>query len=745
MGFQPSRRFAILSGLAAAGTLAVGYALTPFSTLGRARQIAAGDGDFMPAAWLRLTPDNKVTVFVPHGDMGQGTHTALAMMAADEMDADWTLVATEQAPADMAFANGAFAKGYLLGDMSIPQWLNGTTEFFGRKIAEFMNIQVTGGSTAIRLTGALGMRKAGAAARAMLVRAAAEGWGVPESEIAAKASVLTHAASKRSATYGEMAGRAAGYDTPDAPLKAKADYTISGTPRQRLDIPAKVDGTAQYGIDVRLPGMLFAAALCSPVAGGRLKSVDEAPARAMRGVSTVVKMDDAVVVVADNTWRARVALEALKPEWDDGANGSLSSDSIHAGMNAALDKGSFSTDFSEGDAEAAIKGAPRVVEASYKVPFLAHATMEPMNAAAWVHDGKVEVWSGIQDGLGGRAATASLADVPMDAVVMHQLQMGGGFGRRAFSPVLPSMKARHIAQAIAASKATGKPVLVTWSREQDMTQDYYREASVARMKAGLTADGRIAGWLHSFTERHDPPEATRIDYDVADRTARYVSDTNPMPWGPWRSVDHTHQAFYIESFIDELAHAAGQDPLAFRLAHLANAPRHKAALERVAQMAGWGTNEPGRAKGIAMREAFGTIVAQIAEATIGDDGRARITRMWTAADPGEVVNPATFKAQMTGGAIYGLTAALYGSITVEKGRVVEENFPDYEMVRMADAPRHEVAIIESGAKIGGAGEPGTAPVAAAVANAVFALTGQRIRELPLRQFDLKSGGKIARL
>lgn len=744
MGFQPSRRFVILSGLAAAGTLVVGYALTPFSTLGRARRLVARDGDFMPAAWLRLTPDNKVTVLVPHGDMGQGTHTALAMMAAEEMDADWAHVTTEQAPADIAFANGPFAKGYLAGDMSIPQWLDGTTEFFGRKIAEFMSIQVTGGSTAVRLTGALGMRKAGAAARAMLVRAAAETWGVAEAEIETQASMLTHAASKRRASYGEMAGRAAGYDTPDAPLKAKASYTISGTPRQRLDIPAKVDGTAQYGIDVRLPGMLFATAACSPVAGGKLKSLDEAPARGMRGVTTVVQMEDAVVVVADNTWRARVALEALKPVWDDGANGSLSSDSIHAGMNAALDKGSFSTDFAEGDAEAAIAGAARVVEASYKVPFLAHATMEPMNAAAWVHDGKVEVWSGIQDGLGGRAATAALADVSADDVIIHQLLMGGGFGRRAFSPLLP-MTPRHIAQAIAASKATGRPVLVTWSREQDMTQDYYREASVARMRAGLTADGRIAGWLHSFSERHDPPEATRINYDVADRTARYVTGTNPMPWGPWRSVDHTHQGFYIESFVDELAHAAGQDPLAFRLAHLTNAPRHKAALERVAQMAGWGANAPGRAKGIAMREAFGTIVAQVAEATIGNDGRARITRMWTAADPGEVVNPATFKAQMTGGAIYGLTAALYGSITLEKGRVVEQNFPDYEMVRLADAPRHEVQIIESGAKIGGAGEPGTAPVAAAVANAVFALTGQRIRELPLRRFDLKSGGKIARL
>lgn len=744
MGFQPSRRFLILSGLAAAGTLAVGYALTPFSTLGRARGLVAKDGDLMPAAWLRVTPDNKVIVAIPHGDMGQGSHTALAMMAADELDADWSLVSTETAPADMAFANGSLAKGFLLGDKSIPSWLNGTTDFLGRKAAEFMSIQVTGGSTAVRFTGQLGMRKAGAAARAMLVRAAAESWGVPESEIVAKDSTLSHAGSGRSATYGEMAAKAASYDPPDAPLKARSARTISGTPKQRLDIPAKVDGTAQYGIDTRLPGMLFAAAACCPVAGGTLKSVDDAPARAMRGVKTVLKLADAVVVVADNTWRAQTALNALKPEWDAGANAGVSTDSIYAGMNAAIDKADFSTDNSEGDAEAALGKAARVVEASYQVPFLSHATMEPMNAAAWVHDGKIEFWSGIQDGLGGRAALASALGVSTDEIVVHQLIMGGGFGRKAFNPMLP-MAPRHIVQAVEASKATGAPVLVTWSREEDMTQGYYREASVARMKAGLTADGRMIGWLHSFAERHDPPEATLINYDVADRTARFVNKTNPMPWGPWRSVDHTHQGFYIESFIDELAHAAGQEPLAFRLAHLSNAPRHKAALEKVAAMAGWGTNEPGRAKGIAMREAFGTIVAQVAEVSVGEDGRARVHRMWTAADPGEVVNPATFKAQMAGGAIYGLTAALYGSITVKDGRVVEQNFPDYEMVRMADAPRHEVAIIESGATMGGGGEPGTAPVAAAVANAIFALTGQRIRELPLRNFDLRSGGKIAQL
>mgnify|MGYP000002150501 FL=1 len=744
MAFKPSRRFVILSGLAATGALVVGYALSPFSTLDRARRLTAREGDLMPAAWLKIAADNRVTVYVPHGDMGQGTPTALAMMAAEELDADWALVSAETAPADLAFANGALAKGFLAGDMSIPRWLDGSADFVGRKAAEFMSLQVTGGSTAVRFTGVIGMRGAGAAAKAMLIRAAAESWGVAEADIVARESRLSHAASGRSASYGEMAARAASLAVPDdAPLKAKAAYTISGTSRQRFDIPGKVDGSTRYGIDMRLPGMLFAAALNCPVAGGTLKSVDEAPALALRGVKKVVTTADAVVVVADNTWRAQRALEALAPVWDEGANAALSSASIEAGMSAALDKGEFDADFAEGDPEKAIAGAARTVAASYRVPFLAHAAMEPMNAAVFVHDGMVEIWSGVQDGLGCRAVAAKLAGVSMDEVTVHQLPMGGGFGRRAFNPMM-AMTPRHIEQAIAASRATGAPVLVTWSREEDMRQDYYREASIARLRAGLTADGRIAGWVHDFAERHDPPEATAIHYDVADRTARYVSGTNPMPWGPWRSVDHTVHGFTIESFIDELAAAAGADPLAFRLAHLGNAPRHKAVLERVARMAGWGTNEPGRAKGIAMREAFGTIVAQVAEVSVGDDGRARVHRMWSAADPGEVVNPATFKAQITGGAIYGLTAALHGGITVEKGRVVEGNFDAYDMVRLADAPRHEVEIVESGARLGGAGEPGTAPVAAAVANAIFALTGQRIRSLPLRQFDLKTGAQIAR-
>lgn len=748
MAFKPTRRFFIWSGLAA-GALVVGYSLTPFSTLGRARQIA-GKGEAMLTAWVRIAPDNTVTVIVPHSEMGQGVHTSLPMMLAEELDADWSLVRMEQAPADIAFANGALARGFLTGDMSIPSFLSGTADFLSRKAAEMLQAQVTGGSMSVRTTGIFGMRRTGAAAKAMLIKAAAETWGVPESEITAKLSRLTHAASGKSATYGEMAVLAAEYDAPvDAPLKAKADYTIVGKPIPRFDIPAKVDGSAVYGSDVRLPGLLFAAVALSPVFGGKLASVDEAPALAVKGVKKVLKLEDGVVVIADNTWRARMGLAALAPVWDEGPGAAHSSASILKGMEDALGKAEsandWESDYEEGDAPKVIAAAARIVEASYRVPFLAHATMEPMNATAWIKDGKLEIWGGFQDGLGVRAIAAEVADMKPDDVIIHHTAMGGGFGRRALSPNLPDTKPHEVRVAIAAARAMSGPVQCAFSREDDMTQDFYREASVARLKAGLDANGRITGFIHSYAEKHDPPDATLIAYDIPDRLARYVTGTNPIPWGPWRSVDHTQHGFYIESFIDELAAAAKQDPLAFRLAHLNNAPRHKAVLEKVGAMSGWATPAPeGRARGVAMREAFGTILAQVAEVSIGDDGRARVHRMWSAVDPGEVIHPATFKAQIEGGAIYGLTAALYGGITIEKGRVVEQNFPDYQMVVMADAPAHEVAFIESGGKVGGGGEPGTAPVAAAVGNAIFALTGQRIRELPLRKFDLKTGGQVAK-
>lgn len=734
-----SRRFVIFSGIAAAGGLAIGYALMPFTTLERARKLAGKDDASMLTAWVRIGTDNSVTVIVPHSEMGQGVHTSLPMMLAEELDADWSLVRMEQAPADMAFANVGLARGFLRGDNSIPGVISGTADFAFRKIAETMNLQITGGSTSVRFTGVDGMRRTGAAARAMLIKAAAAAWGVPEAEVVAKQSKLTHASGK-SATYGEMAAAAAAFDAPaDVPLKAKKDYTIVGTPVARFDIPSKVDGSAIYGLDLRLANMSFAVVTASPVFGGTLKSVDEAPAKAMRGVKQVVKLPDAIAVVADNTWRAKEAVLALKPEWNEGANAAVSSKSIFAAMDAALDKGEFESDHSAGDVDATLKGAKKVVDGAYRVPYLAHATMETMNCTAQFENGKLTVWGGFQDGLGGRAAAAKFAGIPIDDVTLHHTAMGGGFGRRGST-------LNYLKHAIGVARQVPGPVQVVFTREEDMTQDNYRHASVSRMKASLDDKGKVTAWLHQFSEKFDPPEATMVNYDFANQASRYVKGLNPIPWGPWRSVDHTQMGFFIETFMDELAHAAGQDPFEFRRAHLSGAPRHKAALELAASMAGWDTKPvEGRARGIAIREAFGTIVAQVAEVSINPDGRVHVHNVWSAVDPGEVINPATFTAQIQGGAVYGLTAALYGEISIDKGRVVQKNFPDYEMVRMADAPVHEVRFIESGARTGGAGEPGTAPIAPAVGNAVFALTGKRIRELPLKNFDLKTGTKIASL
>ena len=726
-----SRRAFIVGGALAGGGLLLGYALTPFSNLKRARTVGAEGDEILLLTWVRLAPDGAVTVIVPHSEMGQGIHTSLPMMLAEELDADWSQVRMAQAPADPAFANGALARGYFRGDHEIPASLSGIMDFSARKIAEFMNAQITGGSLSIRATGVDGMRRTGAAARWMLVQAAAAAWGVPAAEITTEKGKLFHAASKREAGYGEFASAAASFDPPaDVPLKPRAQYTIVGRSLPRFDVPAKVDGRARYGVDTRVPGMVYAAVKASPVFGGKVASFDPAAVANRRGVLKVVEIPGGVALVADNTWRAQQALDALPVKWDEGAGAAHSSDSIFAGMEAALKKGELKKDWAVGDADAALRGAAKVVEQTYRLPYLAHACMEPMNCTASFADGKLEIWGGFQDGLGARMTAAKLAGLPWEKVALHHTAMGGGFGRRG--PTL-----NYLAQAIAIAKHVDRPVNMIWSREEDLTQDNYRNASVARIRGGLDAEGRPIAWVYEFAEKHDPAEATLIPYGIPHRLARYASDTDPIPFGPWRSVDNSIHGFYIESFVDELAFAAGKDAFAFRRDLLAGSPRHLAVLNGVAQMSGWGTPLPkGRARGISLKESFGTIVAQVAEASAGPDGRARVHKVWCAADPGEVVHPGGLAAQMEGGIIYGLTAALYGEISIAGGRVVEKNFPDYPMVKMADAPVIEVMLMPSGARTGGAGEPGTPPIAAATANAVFAATGHRIRALPLRKHDL---------
>lgn len=728
------RKLMVSAGLVGGGVL-LGYAMAPFSTIDRARKLAGGD-DALLVTWVKITPDNRVTVIVPHSEMGQGVHTAMPMMLAEELDADWALVSMEQAPADMAFANGALAKGYLgAADPSVPKFLSGLTDFSSRKIAEFMNLQLTGGSTSVRFTGVVGMRHAGAAARWMLIQAAAKEWNVAADEITTKESKLFHLGNGHSASYGDMASKAVEFGPPaNLPLKDPKLYTIVGAPIQRFDIPAKVNGSAIYGVDVRMPGMMFAAIKACPVFGGKLKSFDAKAVENMRGIKSVHSVgENAVAVVADNTWRAHQAIAALPVTWDEGPNAAHSSASIFAGMQAALEKGEFESDYDFGDADAATKSAARVIEASYAVPYLAHATMEPMNCTAHFSGGRLEVWGGFQDGLGARVFAAKVAGLPVEDVTLNHAAMGGGFGRRGST-------LNYLEQAVLLAKQVDHPVNLIWSREEDLTQDNYRNASVANMRAGLDEAGRPVSWQQDYTEKRDPEDATWIPYAISDRRVRVVSGTDPIPFGPWRSVAHSQHGFFIESFVDELAHAAGRDPFEFRRDLMAEAPEQKAVLEAAASMSGWGTPLPlGRARGIALRQSFGTIVAQVAEVSVSPEGQARVHKVWCAVDPGEVVNPDTFAAQMESGIIYGLTAALYGEISIAKGRVVEQNFPDYEMIRQADAPAIEVKLMPSGRPTGGAGEPGTPPIAAAVANAVFSLTKQRIRSLPLRKHDLRGG------
>ncbi len=679
------------------------------------------DGHERLTTWIKITPDNEVVAVIPHCEMGQGALTGVAMMLAEELEADWSRVRIEEAPAEEVYANGYILRGFgaELG-VEVPLWLERAVDYGTYKIADVAGLQITGGSSSTRSTGRLGMRVAGAAAKQMLLEAAAARWSVPADELSARDSQITHASSNRSATYGELASAAAAIKPPlHPPLKPRDQYRLVGTPQPRHDIPSKVDGTAQYGIDVALPEMLYAAIAAAPVPGGKLAAVDPAPARAMPGVREVVQLDDAVAVVADGYWQALQALRVLQPQFTDAGLGGIDSDQIFAAHASVLD----------GEEPTVLARGARTVVAEYRVPYLAHATMEPMCAAARFADGRCEVWAGTQDPLNARRVAADAAGIDAADVVMHNMQLGGGFGRR-----LPGAF-DYIEQAVRIAKAlTPRPVKLIWSREQDMQHDYYRPAVLARMGSALDAEGLPISWTSHFTGAAflDAPAATPI-YRVADPNILVADAPVHLRTGSWRSVASSQHGFFMESFIDELAHAAGRDPLEYRSALLSHKPRHRAVLERAAAMAGWGTALPeGRARGIAIVECFGTTVAEVAEVSIEADGAIRVHRVDAAVDCGIVVNPDQALAQVQGAIVFGLSAALFHEITVQNGAVVQRSFPDYDMIRLANAPRVTVEFLVSDAPMGGLGEPGVPPIAPAVANAVFALTGQRLRSLPLR-------------
>lgn len=741
-----TRRAFITTGVVAGGGFIVGVALRPGHRTPELASLVTNDDETLVNAWVKLDESNVATVIVPHSEMGQGAQTALAQMLADEMDADWDLVQVQEAPATSEFANYALGRGAVLGNTEIPNILVPTVDGLMLQITKAMGMQITGGSLSIRTTGHFGMRYAGAAAREMLIDAAAQTWQVPAQEIKTEASHLIHAASKRRAPYAEFAAVAAQMMPPSSPnLKDNSEFKIIGSSVQRRDIPSKVDGSAQFAMDVQVPGMVYATVQRSPVFGGEIAKLDASAAKAIPGVIDVVTLPGAakedmfsgkqniggtVAVVAEGYWPAKQGLAALAVEWNNFGQDSMDSEAIFAQFDRDLTAGiERQNDRLQGDSAAALQSAAKVVEAEYRVPYLAHACMEPINATAQVQDGKCEVWIGCQNPLGFRDAVAEALGFEAENVTVHNHFMGGGFGRKA--------NPDYAIQAALVAAQVQKPVQLIWSREEDIRQDYYRPAVRSRFRAAIDANGDVASWENTYVDKHEPAEAPLIPYAVGAQDIGHVASPTNIPFGAWRSVDHTQHGFFTESFIDELAAAKEVDAYQFRADLLRDKPRHLAVLNKAAQEAGWDQPlAPGRGRGIALQESFGTLVAEVVEVTV-TDGDVKVDRVVAAVDPGFAVSPDGLTAQIESGIIYGLSAAMFGEVSIKDGAVAQSNFNDYQILRIADAPVIETHIINSGGPAGGAGEPGTPAIAPALANAVFNATGSRVRQLPLKNYDLK--------
>ncbi|MBX2843246.1 MAG: molybdopterin-dependent oxidoreductase [Flammeovirgaceae bacterium] len=736
-----TRRGFITTGVLASGAVIFGIAIRPGNRAEKVADKIAGPDETMMNIWLKIAKDNTITAIIPHAEMGQGVHTALTMMLAEELDADWGKMKFEEAPADKEYANHILIKGFLVGEAEFPAFLTDSVNGIFLAAGKMANLQITGGSASVRFTGMNAMRVAGASTKIVLLKAAAKAWGVSESELTVEKSIIHHKASGKSGPYAEFAKQATDLCAPIKPqLKAAKDFNFIGKSPARFDIPAKVKGTAKFGIDAELPGMKYATIKAAPVFGNKVKSMDDTEALKMDGVHKILNLGNAVAVVADGYWQAKKAIGLLDIEWEASENTKINQEGIFAQFSKSLDNAlsnnEAENDKITGDTEKAISNAGVIVEAEYQIPYLAHATMEPMNCTAWLDNGKCEIWTGSQNPLGFANDVAELLEIDIENVTVHNQLLGGGFGRRSETDVAK--------QVVRIAKETGVPIKLIWSREEDIQQDFYREANVSRFKAGLDNDGNPMAWKNTFLFKHHPKEAPYIPYDIANQSIKYTTSATHVPWGNWRSVDHSMHGFFTESFIDELAHAAGKNPLAYRKSLLADQPRFLMVLEMAETKSDWEKTLPENfGRGVAIHQSFGTIVAEVVEIEITEESKLKVHKVVCVADPGQVVHTDGFIAQMESGIVYGLTAALYGEIKIENGAVEQSNFHDYKILRMEEMPKIETYIINSGNFPGGAGEPSTPCIAPALANAVFNATGQRIRQLPFKNHKLKKDSLLA--
>jgi len=713
-----SRRSFLITVAAGGSGLVLGFALP-----GGCEPAQAVDGAPEVNAWVMIRPDDTVVIRVSRSEMGQGTFTALPMLVAEELECAWDKVKPEYAsPAEN------LRRHRVWGDMA------------------------TNASRSVSAS-QWTLRQAGAIAREMLIAAAAARWNAPADECRAENSIITHLPSGRAVRFGDVAAAVAAIRPPaHVKLKAPKDWKLIGTRQKRFDVLDKIKGQPIYGIDVRLPDMLHAAIRHCPVFKGNVQSVDETKLAGMKGVRRVVRLADAVAVVAESWWQAQQAVDALAVTWDTGGNGQVSSDTIEEALRAGLARPD-GIGRRDGDVTAALAGSVRRIDAEYRVPFLAHATMEPQNCTAYVSPDRVEIWAPTQDGETALATAADAAGLPRSKVVVHRTMLGGGFGRRGAIQ-------DFVRQAVLIAKDVGAPVKLVWSREEDIGRAFYRPMALARLTAGLDAGGMPAAWhvriaglsilasvipeMNALIDRNFLQNFLEdMPYDIPNYLVDYAVRSTHVPVGIWRSIYYSQNAFFKESFIDEMAHAGGQDPYRFRRKLLNGKPQHLEVLDAAARRARWDQPPPpGVYRGIAINEACGSICAQVVEASVSDAGAVRVHRVISAIDCGHVVNPLTVELQTQSAVVFGLTAALYGEITIADGGVQQNNFHDYEMLRMADMPRVETVTVPSddasGESWGGVGEPPVAPLAPALCNAIFAATGRRIRSLPLKNHDLRA-------